>query len=140
VAGENTFTVEVLTPEGEVFNGEVVQVSTRTVVGEVGVLANHAPMLAALKPTELRLHTSGSDVERYAQSHGVMQVFANHAQLLIEEAISPDDLDAGDLKDKLSDAEQRYKEADEDSAARERAEKDRERAEAWLEIAEGGRG
>ena len=139
MAGENTFTVEVLTPEGEVFNGEVVQVSTRTVVGEVGVLANHAPMLAALKPTELRLHVSDSEVERYAQAHGVMQVFANHAQLLIEEAISPDDLDAGDLRERLSDAEQRAQEADEDSAARERAEKDRERAEAWLEIAEGGR-
>ena len=139
MAGENTFTVEVLTPEGEVFNGEVVQVSTRTVVGEVGVLANHAPMLAALKPTELRLHKSESDIESYAQAHGVMQVFANHAQLLIEEAISPDDLDASDLKEKLSDAEQRLKEADEDSAAYDRAAKDRERAEAWLEIAEGGR-
>ena len=139
MAGDNKFTVEVLTPEGEVFNGEVVQVSTRTVVGEVGVLANHAPMLAALKPTELRLHTSSSEVESYAQAHGVMQVFANHVQLLIEEAISPEDLDAGDLKEKLSDAEQRAKEADDDSAARDRAEKDRERAEAWLEIAEGGR-
>ena len=139
MAGDNTFTVEVLTPEGEVFNGEVVQVSTRTVVGEVGVLANHAPMLAALRPTELRLHTSDSDVESYAQAHGVMQVFANHVQLLIEEAIAPDDLDAGDLKEKLSDAEQRLKEADEDSAAHDRAAKDRERAEAWLEIAEGGR-
>ena len=139
MAGDNKFTVEVLTPEGEVFNGEVVQVSTRTVVGEVGVLANHAPMLAALKPTELRLHVSESEVESYAQAHGVMQVFANHAQLLVEEAISPDDLDAGDLRDRLSDAEQRVKEADEDSAARDRAEKDRERAEAWLEIAEGGR-
>ena len=96
-------------------------------------------MLAALKPTELRLHVSEGEVESYAQAHGVMQVFANHAQLLIEEAIPPDDLDAGDLRDRLSDAEQRAKEADEDSAARDRAEKDRERAEAWLEIAEGGR-
>jgi len=138
MAGENTFTVEVLTPEGEVFNGEVVQVSTRTVVGEVGVLANHAPMLASLKPTELRLYTSESETENYAQAHGVMQVFANHVQLLIEEAISPDELDAGDLKEQLSDAEQRFEEAEEDSAARNRAEKDRERAEAFLAIAEGG--
>ena len=140
MAGENSFTAEVLTPEGEVFNGEVVQISTRTVVGEVGVLANHAPMLASLKPTELRLHVSDSEVETYAQAHGVLQVFANHAQLLVEEAIPPGDLDAGDLRDRLSDAEQRVKESDEDSAARDRAEKDRERAEAWLEIAEGGRG
>jgi F-type H+-transporting ATPase subunit epsilon len=137
MAGETTFSVEVLTPEGEVFRGDVVQVSTRTGVGEIGVLANHAPVLAALKPTELRLHVSGSEVERYAQAHGMMQVFANHAQILVEEAIPPDQLDSGSLKQELEDAEQRLADADEDSAAAVRAEKDRDRAEKFLEIAQG---
>ena len=137
MAGENTFSVEVLTPEGEVFRGEVVQVSTRTMVGEIGILANHAPVLAALKPTELRLHLSGSEVERYAQAHGMMQVFANHAQILVEEAIPPDELDSGALKQELEDAERRLKEADEESAAAVRAEKDRDRIERFLEIAQG---
>ena len=79
--------VEVLTPEGEVFSGEVRQVSTRTAVGEVGILANHAPLLAALKPAELRLHVSDSETVRYAQAHGWLQVFGNRAKLLVEEAI-----------------------------------------------------
>lgn len=136
MAGETTFSVEVLTPEGEVFRGDVVQVSTRTGVGEIGVLAHHAPVLAALKPTELRLHVSGSEVERYAQAHGMMQVFANHAQILVEEAIPPDQLDSGSLKQQLEDAEQRLADADEDSAAAVRAEKDRDRAEKFLEIAQ----
>jgi F-type H+-transporting ATPase subunit epsilon len=137
VAGQNTFSVEVLTPEGEVFNGEVTQVSTRTGVGEIGILANHAPVLAALKPTELRLHVSDSETKSYAQAHGMMQVFANHAQILVEEAIPPEDLDSSALKEQLDDAERRLKEADEDSAAAVRAEKDRERAEKFLEIAQG---
>ena len=137
MAGESTFPVEVLTPEGEVFRGDVVQVSTRTGVGEIGVLANHAPMLAALKPTELRLHLSGSEVKRYAQAHGMMQVFANRAQVLVEEAIPPEDLDSGALKQGLEDAERRLKEADEESAAAVRAEKDRDRIEKFLEIAQG---
>src|SRR5258707_13166091 len=109
--------VEVLTPEGEVFNGEVRQVSTRTAVGEIGILANHAPLLAALKPAELRLHVSDSETKSYAQAHGWLQVFGNHARLLIEEAIAPEDLDAGALKEQLADAEQRLSDADEDSAA-----------------------
>ena len=67
-----------------------------------------------------------------------MQVFANHAQVLVEEAIPPDQLDSGRLRDQLEDAEQRLNEAEEDSAARDRAEKDRARAEAFLELAEGG--
>jgi F-type H+-transporting ATPase subunit epsilon len=137
VAGETKFEVEVLTPEGEVFNGEVRQVSTRTAVGEVGILANHAPLLAALRPAELRLHLSESETKRYAQAHGWLQVFGNHARLLVEEAIAPDELDAATLKEQLSDAEQRLAEAEEGSGARKRAEKDRDRAEAFLAIAQG---
>jgi F-type H+-transporting ATPase subunit epsilon len=137
MADEHTLSVEVLTPEGEVFEGEVKQVSTRTSVGEIGILANHVPVLAALEPTELRLHLSDTEVERYAQAHGWLQVFANHALLLVEEAIPPDQLDAGALRDQIKDAEQRLSEAEEGSGAYERAEKDRLRAEAFLEIAEG---
>jgi F-type H+-transporting ATPase subunit epsilon len=137
LAGETKFDVEVLTPEGEVFNGEVRQVSTRTAGGEIGILANHAPLLAALKPAELRLHLSESETVSYAQAHGWLQVFGNSARLLVEEAIAPDELDAGTLKEQLADAEQRFTEAEEGSAARGRAEKDRDRAEAFLAIAEG---
>ena len=96
--------VEVLTPEGEVFERRSAQVSTRTEVGEIGILANHAPLLAALRPAELRLHVSDSETVRYAQAHGWLQVFGNRARLLVEEAIAPEDLDPGALKDQLSDA------------------------------------
>ena len=137
MAGEHPFEVEVLTPEGEVFSGEVSQVSTRTAVGEIGILANHAPLLAALKPTELRLHVSDSETQRYAQAHGWLHVFGNQARLLIEEAIDPGDLDAATLKEQLADAEQRLADSEEGSGARTRAEKDRDRAEAFLAIAQG---
>ena len=137
MAGDTKFDVEVLTPEGEVFNGEVRQVSTRTAGGEIGILANHAPLLAALRPAELRLHLTESETVRYAQAHGWLQVFGNQARLLVEEAIAPDELDVGMLKEQLADAEQRFGEADEGSAARGRAEKDRDRAEAFLAIAQG---
>jgi F-type H+-transporting ATPase subunit epsilon len=134
---ETPFETEVLTPEGEVFAGEVRQVSTRTAAGEIGILANHAPLLAALRPAELRLHVSDSETRRYAQAHGWLQVFGNHARLLVEEAIPPEDLDPAALKQQLADAEQRFAEADEDSGARARAAKDRDRAEAFLAISQG---
>jgi F-type H+-transporting ATPase subunit epsilon len=137
MAGETKFEAEVLTPEGEVFSGEVRQVSTRTAVGEIGILANHAPLLAALKPAELRLHLSDSETRTYAQAHGWLQVFGNHARLLVEEAIAPEDLDPASLKEQLSDAEQRFADAEEGSGARNRAAKDRERAEAFLAISQG---
>ncbi len=137
MAAEHMVDVEVLTPEGEVYSGEARQVSTRTEVGEIGILANHAPLLAALRPTELRLHVSDSETKRYAQAHGWLQIFGNRARLLVEEAIAPEDLDAGTLKEQLADAEQRLSECDEGSADHARAQKDRDRAEAFLSIAEG---
>lgn len=138
MAEEHRLEAEVLTPEGEVFRGELYQLSTRTSVGEVGIRARHAPLVARLVPNELRLwpSESESEVERYAQGEGWLEVFANRARVLIAEAIKPEDLDASDLKQKLEDAEQRLKEAEEDSAAAEQAERDRSRAEAFMEIAE----
>lgn len=135
MAAEHMIDVEVLTPEGEVFEGEARQVSTRTEVGEIGILANHTPLLAALRPTELRLKVSDSETKRYAQAHGWLQVFGNRARLLVEEAIAPEDLDAGVLKEQLADAEQRLSASDEDSAEHARAKKDLDRAEAFLAIA-----
>ena len=137
MAADHKLDVEVLTPEGEVFEGEVRQVSTRTEVGEIGILANHAPLLAALRPTELRLHVSDSEVKRYAQAHGWLQIYGNRARLLVEEAIAPEDLEAGTLKEQLGDAEKRLSESEAGSADYARAQKDRDRAEAFLSIAQG---
>jgi F-type H+-transporting ATPase subunit epsilon len=131
-----SFHAQVLTPEGEVYDGEVEQVSTRTGVGEVGILAHHAPMLARLVPAELRLHVSDSETIRYAQGEGWLEVFANRARVLIAEAVSPEDLDVSELRERLSDAEKRVDEAEEDSEERKQADRDRARAEAFIKIAE----
>jgi F-type H+-transporting ATPase subunit epsilon len=128
---------EVLTPEGPVFKGELFQLSTRTAVGDVGIRARHAPMVGRLVPAELRLHESeGGEVERYAQGEGWLEVFANRARVLIAEAIRPEDLDTSELQERLKDAERRVEEAEDGSAAREQAERDRARAEAFIQIAE----
>ncbi len=132
------FQVEVLTPEGEVFNEEVEMVSTRTVVGSIGVLANHAPLLATLDPTELRLYRSESDIVRFAQSEGYLQVAGNHVLLLVEEAHDPGSLDAGQLRERLQQAESELDSAGDDSERRRVAERDRRRWQAYLSIAEGG--
>ncbi len=134
MAGETTFTVEVLTPEGELFNGEVVQLSTRTVAGEIGVLANHVPILAQLKPTLLRLKLDGSETREWAQGHGMVQVFGNHAQVLLEEAVDPGSLDASALADERSDAEARLADSKPGEASRRLAERDLERVEAFLKL------
>ena len=131
------FTVEVLTPEGEVFNDEVEMVSTRTSVGSIGILANHMPLLGMLDPTELRLYKSDSDVIRYAQGEGFLQVYGNRALLLVDEIFEVDDLDSGDLEDRLRRAEDEMEKAEEGTEERRAAERDKRRYEAFLELAKG---
>jgi F-type H+-transporting ATPase subunit epsilon len=132
---EHNVNVRVLTPEGEVFEGEVELLSTRTADGEIGILANHVPVLARLRPTQLRLHMPGGEEKRWAQAEGWLQVFANRATVLVGEAIPPGNLDQGELRSRIEDAEARLRESEEGSGAWNQAKKDKERAEAFLEVA-----
>ena len=129
------FPVEVLTPEGEVFNDEVEMVSTRTATGSIGVLANHAPLMAILDPTELRLYRSESEIVRFAQGEGYLQVVDNSALVLVEEAIAPDELERSDLEDRLREAREAFDRAGEDTEERRHAERSVRRYEAFLEVA-----
>lgn len=105
------FPVEVQTPEGEVWTGEVEMVSTRTTAGSIGVMANHAPLMAILEPTELRLYESESEIVRFAQGEGYLQVVDNSALVLVEEAIPPDRLDRSELESRLKEARERLERA-----------------------------
>jgi F-type H+-transporting ATPase subunit epsilon len=129
------FPVEVLTPEGEVFNDEVEMVSTRTTIGSIGILANHEPVLAMLEPTELRLYRTESEVVRFAQGEGYMQVAGGRVMVLVEEAHPPSELDQGLLRTRLAQAERELEEAGEDSERRRVAERDKRRWETFLSLA-----
>jgi F-type H+-transporting ATPase subunit epsilon len=132
---EHNVNVRVLTPEGEIFEGEVELLSTRTADGEIGILANHVPVLARLRPTQLRLHMPGGEEKRWAQAEGWLQVFANRATVLVGEAIPPENLDQGELRSRIEDADARLRESEEGSGAWNQAKKDKERAEAFLAVA-----
>ena len=128
------FTVEVLTPEGEVFNDEVEMLSTFTTVGSIGVLANHQPLLTMLDPTELRLHRSGGEVLRYAQGEGFLQTSGTHALMVVDEALPIDQLDRATVSDRLREAEERLERAEEGSEERRQAERDKRRYEAFSKL------
>jgi F-type H+-transporting ATPase subunit epsilon len=132
------FRVEVLTPEGAVFDDEVEMVSTKTAVGSIGVLAHHEPVLAMLDPTELRLYKTESEVVRYAQAEGYMQVADNRALLLVEEAHAPGELDASSLRERIQQAEREVESAGDDTEKRRVAERDKARLETFLSITESG--
>ena len=127
------FKVEVLTPEGQVFADEVELLSTRTTTGSIGIKARHAPLMAILEPTELRLYKSETDVVRFAQGEGYLQVADNRALVLVEEAIPPEEIDRAAFESRLKEAQQALERAEEDSEEKARAEREVKRYQAFLE-------
>jgi F-type H+-transporting ATPase subunit epsilon len=128
------FPAEVLTPEGEVFSGEIEMLSTFTTVGSIGILANHEPLLARLEPTELRLYRSEDEIVRFAQAEGYLQFVENRALVLVEEAIAPEQIDRQSFEAKLSDARKAAENAEQDSEEQARAVRDVKRYEAFLAV------
>src|SRR4051812_37904349 len=128
------FKCDVLTPEGQVFSDEVELVSTKTTTGSIGVLANHAPLMAILEPTELRLYRSDSDIVRFAQGEGYLQVVQNEVLVLVEEAIAPDDIDKSNFDARLKEAERAVEQSEDESEEKARAEREVKRYKAFLDV------
>ena len=128
------FPVQVVTPEGEAFSEEIERLSTRTVVGNIGILANHEPLLAMLEPTELRLYRSDEEIVRFAQAEGYLQFQGNRALVLVEEAIAPEALDRSSLEARLQEARAAAEQAAEGSEEQARARRDIRRCEAFLDV------
>ena len=82
------FKVEVLTPEGEVFNDEVEMVSTRTTVGSIGVLANHQPLLGHARARPSCACTSPSPTSSASpRARATSRSRGEQVLVLVEEAI-----------------------------------------------------
>jgi F-type H+-transporting ATPase subunit epsilon len=130
-----TFPVQIMTPEGAAYEGTAEMVSTRTLVGSIGIRANHEPLMAMLDPTELRIYESETEIKRFAQGDGFLQMAENSLLMLVEEAIPVEELDVADLTAKQEEAQSRLDSADEGSAQLERAQRDVHRWTRYLEIA-----
>ncbi|MBO9531525.1 MAG: ATP synthase F1 subunit epsilon [Solirubrobacteraceae bacterium] len=131
------YNLEILTPEGQVFSGEVEFISTRTETGSIGIYARHQPLLALLTPSELRVTKEGGEIVRFAQGEGYVQISPERVLLLVEEAVDPKDLSAEELEQRLADAQARAEAAAEGSEEAKRAERDQLRATAFLEVVRG---
>ena len=130
-----TFPVQIMTPEGAAYEGTAEMVSTRTLVGSIGIRANHEPLMAMLDPTELRIYESETEIKRFAQGDGFLQMAENSLLMLVEEAIPVEELDVADLTAKQEEAQSRLDAAEEGSAQQERAQRDVPRWTRYLEIA-----
>ena len=76
--------VSVISPEAVLFEGETDSVVAPAYDGEVGILTDHAPLMALIGNGELRLGGSGG--RRFNVSGGFMQVLNNQVRVVTEKA------------------------------------------------------
>ncbi|MDO9408497.1 ATP synthase F1 subunit epsilon [Patulibacter sp.] len=130
------FKADVLSPGGQVFSGEVQQISTRTVSGELGVLRKHQPLLGRLEAGELRLYLpNDGEVKRLVQTGGYIQVAGDGGVLLlVDEAYPVEDYDRAQAEADQQKAAERLDAAEEGTEQHRLALAGKKRADALVKL------
>lgn len=125
----NTFQLEVVSADRVVWSGDAEMVITRTLEGEVGILANHAPLLGVLAPGLVEIRPAEGSTMVAAVDGGFLSVAQNRISILAEQAAMSDTID-------LAQAQRDLEEAQRDSDDSERGRHAVAVAEAWVAAAE----
>ncbi|ULL01484.1 F0F1 ATP synthase subunit epsilon [Bradyrhizobium sp. I71] len=104
-----TFHFDLVSPEKLAFSGEVDQVDIPGVEGDFGVLAGHAPVVAAIRPGILTI-TSGGRHEKIIVLGGIAEVSDKGLTVLADVATSLAELDRAQLAETIAEMEEGLKE------------------------------
>jgi len=99
-----TFHFDLVSPEKLAFAGDVDQVDVPGVEGDFGVLAGHAPVVAAIRPGILTIFTGGTK-QKIIVLGGIAEVSEKGLTVLADVATSLDELDRAQFADTISDME-----------------------------------
>ena len=107
---------ELVAPERVLISEPVDMVVVPGSEGDFGVLAGHAPVMAAVRPGFLEVHDAGAEIRRIFVPHGFAEVTPERCTVLAEDSVPVDDLDRASLEQRLSDAREELEgtETDED--------------------------
>ncbi len=132
-----TFNLQIVTPEREILNAAVQQVSLPGLAGSFGVMRNHAPIVAALEPGALDIRDAENGEMNLYIGGGFFQMMDNQAIVLADSAESVENIDVARARE----AEERAKSRlagqlePEQVMERERAETALKRARARMRVA-----
>ena len=104
-----TFHFDLVSPEKLAFSGEVDQVDVPGVEGDFGVLAGHAPVVAAVRPGILTV-TSGGTHQKIIVLGGLAEVSDNGLTVLADVATSMQELDRARFADEIAGMEEKLAE------------------------------
>jgi F-type H+-transporting ATPase subunit epsilon len=103
-----------VSPERELFNGDVDHVVVPGVEGEFGVSPNHAPVMSVIKPGALRVINDGAE-RRIFVNGGFADVTPEGLTVLAEEAVDLADIEPAKLEQDLKNAQEDLRDANTDA-------------------------
>jgi F-type H+-transporting ATPase subunit epsilon len=109
----------VITPEEVIYDGEADLVVARIADGDLGVLVDHSPLVSTVEVGEVRIR-EGDEQHVYATSDGFFKVSENLVQVLVEEAVSVEDIDVDAAESRVEEAERELSEVSEEAEDRDR--------------------
>jgi F-type H+-transporting ATPase subunit epsilon len=98
---DNTLQVELVAADRLVWSGEATVVNARTAGGEIGILANHMPILSLLEAGVVEVGTADGDSVLAAVDDGFISVAANRVSILAGRADLAQDIDASEARSEL---------------------------------------
>ena len=103
-------TLEIVTAERVVYSEEVDVLVAPGVVGELGILPSHAPLLTIMQPGEIRVD-KGEEQTYIAVSGGFLEVIGNKATILADTAERAEEIDEARAEEAVKRAEERISSA-----------------------------
>ncbi len=88
-----SFTCNIVSAEASIFSGEVEQIVASGIMGDLGILPGHAPLLTELQPGPVRVIHDGGQEENYYVSGGFLEVQPGVVTVLADSAARASDLD-----------------------------------------------
>ncbi|RUM48285.1 MAG: ATP synthase F1 subunit epsilon [Hydrogenothermus sp.] len=130
------YKLEIVTPEGIVYSGDVYQTIVNTADGEMGILENHMLVLTNVIPGKIRIEKEGEEPVEYASTYGVIDVAGDKVIILAEEIYEVDKIDAEKETALLEEATAKLESEELSEDEKIRYEKQKFRAETLLRILE----
>ena len=83
-ANYNKMTISILTPDKEIFAGDIKSVKVPGVSGQLQILNNHAPLISSLQRGEVTVvKTDGASI-KFAIEKGFLEILHNEVSLLVQ--------------------------------------------------------
>lgn len=81
------YKLKVITPEKTFYSGDTEQIIAKTHSGNIGILANHAPYVAGIIPSELKIKAAGEDFKSAAISDGILKISDDGSVTILTSAV-----------------------------------------------------